>query len=45
MTPYGPGRFSAQLHLFIDDDGVRELVLIVSGEGVAREGKASEGEK
>jgi hypothetical protein len=32
----GSGRFVNQLHLFVDDRGLREFVLRVSGEAKAR---------
>jgi hypothetical protein len=34
-----PGPFSAQLHMFVDDQGVREITLTV--QGTAHAGKSS----
>jgi hypothetical protein len=31
----GPGPYSGQLHVFLDDAGLREVVLTVRGEGLA----------
>jgi hypothetical protein len=37
LKPEQPGPFSAQLHVFIEDEGVREIVLSVQGTAHAAE--------
>jgi hypothetical protein len=31
LETMGPGEFESQVHLFVDDNGTREIVLSVSG--------------
>jgi hypothetical protein len=38
VQPRRPGPFEGQIHLFIADDGVREIVVSVRGEARSLEG-------
>ncbi|MFO0842487.1 MAG: hypothetical protein U0797_08840 [Gemmataceae bacterium] len=42
LTPINPGPFRGQLSLFVEDGGLREIVLTVRGTGVAN-GPSGEG--
>lgn len=39
LTVKGPGPFEAEIVLFLEDNGIREVTLTVRGVGVAPEGK------
>jgi hypothetical protein len=40
LTILGPGEFSYQFHLFVDDQGTREIVFTIHGTARASRGKA-----
>ena len=44
VTVVREGEFSAQLHLFIDDGGTREIVFTVGGHASADDGSAKTGQ-
>jgi tRNA U34 5-carboxymethylaminomethyl modifying GTPase MnmE/TrmE len=36
LTVLKPGRFAVQIHLYVDDAGLRESVLVIEGQGIER---------